>query len=147
MQNLFSPLANYLETGRLSLPYQHIMVDEFQDISGPRARLLMAARNAAKGAQLTCVGDDWQSIYRFAGSDIGWIREFRSRVGPGQTSLLDQTFRFNSKIGEVAERFIRMNPEQSQRTLKSAEACGTAGGVPGPHYETPIEGCWKHSSE
>jgi DNA helicase IV len=118
--DLILSAADHLERFRVPLRYQHILVDEFQDISGPRARLLLAAQNAAKGAQLTCVGDDWQSIYRFAGSDIGWIRDFRSRVGPGQTTLLDQTFRFNNKIGELAERFVRENPEQTQRTLKSA---------------------------
>jgi DNA helicase-4 len=45
-------------------------VDEFQDTSQARARLILSLLNQVPEAKLFCVGDDWQAIYRFAGSDI-----------------------------------------------------------------------------
>src|SRR5690606_19446530 len=49
--------------------YRYIIIDEYQDISFSRFKLIMEIRKLS-GARLICVGDDWQSIYRFAGSDI-----------------------------------------------------------------------------
>ena len=48
--------------------YEHIIVDEFQDISVDRYQFLLALREGTPQAKLYCVGDDWQSIYRFSGS-------------------------------------------------------------------------------
>lgn len=50
--------------------FNHIIVDEFQDISVDRYRFLKALRESTPPAKLYCVGDDWQSIYRFSGSDM-----------------------------------------------------------------------------
>ena len=51
-------------------PWNYILVDEFQDISEPRAKLVKALRDSVPECSLFCVGDDWQAIYRFTGSDI-----------------------------------------------------------------------------
>ena len=53
--------------------YKHIFVDEFQDISSSRSNFLKNLRGEAK---LFCVGDDWQSIYRFTGADNTIIKSF-----------------------------------------------------------------------
>lgn len=45
--------------------YDYIIVDEFQDISVDRYNFLKALREGNPPAKLYCVGDDWQSIYRF----------------------------------------------------------------------------------
>ena len=50
--------------------YEHIIVDEFQDISVDRYNFLKVLREGNPPAKLYCVGDDWQSIYRFSGSEI-----------------------------------------------------------------------------
>ena len=95
------------------------MVDEFQDISASRARLLKALMAQQANASLFCVGDDWQSIYRFTGSDVSLTKDFEAHFGKTATSILDKTFRFNSKIGEVASRFISENPSQIQKVIES----------------------------
>ena len=46
--------------------WQYLLVDEFQDISEGRARLLHALKAQHEDARIFAVGDDWQSIYRFA---------------------------------------------------------------------------------
>jgi len=53
--------------------FKYIFVDEFQDISESRSNFLKNLRGEAK---LFCVGDDWQSIYRFTGSDNTIIKSF-----------------------------------------------------------------------
>ena len=50
--------------------FKHLLVDEFQDISPLRASLLKNLRTYSD-FNFFCVGDDWQSIYRFAGGEIG----------------------------------------------------------------------------
>lgn len=57
--------ADYLESSRYASPFRHIIVDEFQDVSASEVRLARALRNQVAEACLLCVGDDWQSIYRF----------------------------------------------------------------------------------
>lgn len=48
--------------------YDYIIVDEFQDISVDRYNFLKVLRDSNPPAKLYCVGDDWQSIYRFSGN-------------------------------------------------------------------------------
>jgi DNA helicase-4 len=109
----------YIRDGSYVSTYQHILVDEFQDISELRASLVKALRDGVPTARLFCVGDDWQSIYRFSGADVSFTSRFAERVGPGSTVALDRTFRFNNKIGEVASTFVTRNPAQTQKTITS----------------------------
>lgn len=110
---------NYVESGRYPSPYRYLLVDEFQDISASRARLLQALMAQQPEASLFGVGDDWQSIYRFTGSDVALTKDFQAYFGDTATSVLDQTFRFNNKIGEVASRFITQNPSQIEKQIRS----------------------------
>ena len=109
----------YVETGRYQSPYRHLLVDEFQDISASRARLVKALLAQNPDNSLFCVGDDWQSIYRFAGSDVSITKEFETHFGYTATSVLDKTFRFNNKIGAVASRFVMQNSTQIAKKIQS----------------------------
>ncbi|MDP5214831.1 UvrD-helicase domain-containing protein [Pseudoalteromonas tunicata] len=110
---------NMIHTGKFKAPWLHILVDEFQDISEPRAQLLKALRDNTHGSVLFAVGDDWQSIYRFSGSNHHFITQFQRYFGASCTVNLDQTFRFNNKIAEVANRFVMQNPAQMKKELNS----------------------------
>ena len=118
--DMIGKAIEYVESGCYCSPYQHILVDEFQDISQERARLLKALLAQRDDTVLFAVGDDWQSIYRFTGSDINITRQFESIFGATATTALDTTFRFNNKIGEVASGFVLKNPEQINKTINSA---------------------------
>lgn len=111
--------TRYVEQGQFSSPWRFLLVDEFQDISAARVRLVKALRDQRAGASLFCVGDDWQAIYRFSGADVRLTTEFSQHVGDSYLCVLDQTFRFNSAIGEVANRFVQVNPGQVQKTLNA----------------------------
>ena len=109
----------YVEKGRFVSPWRYILVDEFQDISEPRARLVKALRESVAECSLFCVGDDWQAIYRFTGSDIRFVTEFEEKFGPTKTTVLDKTFRFNNSICDIASRFVLENPEQVKKSLST----------------------------
>jgi len=111
----------YVESGQFVPPWRFLLVDEFQDISRPRARLIKALRDKAKDCSIFCVGDDWQAIYRFTGSDVSLTTGFVEEFGPMKTTALDKTFRFNNQISEVASEFVMRNPAQVRKTITTHE--------------------------
>lgn len=119
---LIHQAINVLEKGRFISPWKHILVDEFQDISPQRAALLAALRKQNSQTTLFAVGDDWQAIYRFSGAQLSLTTAFHDYFGEGDLCALDTTYRFNSRIGEVANRFIQQNPWQLVKPLNSLTA-------------------------
>ena len=109
----------YVSDGGYRSAFKYILVDEFQDISAGRAKLIQALRNQVEGAKLFCVGDDWQSIYRFTGSDISLTTEFEKHFGPTRKTALDRTFRFHNKIADFSSRFVQKNPSQLRKQLST----------------------------
>ena len=111
-----------LEKGRFISPWKHILVDEFQDISPQGAALLAALRAQNKHTTLFAVGDDWQAIYRFSGAQLSLTTAFHHYFGEGDRCDLDTTYRFNNRIGEIANQFIQQNPHQLAKPLNSLSA-------------------------
>jgi DNA helicase-4 len=110
---------SHVESGLYQSPFTHILVDEFQDISQARANLIAALLAQRPDSVLFAVGDDWQSIYRFTGSDISYTRDFSNAFGTAAISALDTTFRFNDKIGDVATKFVLKNSAQVKKSIAS----------------------------
>jgi DNA helicase-4 len=100
--------------------YKYIIVDEFQDISIGRYKLLRAMKSADPSTRLFCVGDDWQSIYRFAGSDIALFKSFQAYFGTTERSTIETTYRYSNPLLTMSNGFITKNPNQSRKLLKSA---------------------------
>ena len=116
--DLINGAAARIRDGRERSRFRYVLVDEFQDISAGRMRLLDAFdhRNIA----YFVVGDDWQSIYRFAGSDISLVKDCGQYLGHVQHRELTETFRFGEGILVPSTAFVQRNPEQTQRTLRTA---------------------------
>ncbi len=126
--------AELAEAGRYRSPFRYILVDEFQDISPARARLLRALLDSVPGAQLFAVGDDWQAIYRFGGSDIAIMREFGDHFGAFERIDLATTFRCADRIAETAAEFVLRNPAQIPKTVRATRAASRPAihvGLPG----------------
>ncbi len=123
--DMISTATKYVETSRFSVPWKYIIVDEFQDISAGRYLLLKAMLKSCKKLQFFAVGDDWQSIYRFAGSDISIMSQFRNFFGRATIVKLDRTFRFNDKIASVSGKFIQKNPKQIRKILDTQTLCAS----------------------
>ena len=119
--------ARYTEEGRYPSCYRTIIVDEFQDISIARARLLEGLLRLDPLNRLFVVGDDWQSIYRFAGSDISVMWNFAEWFGHTDQVALDRTFRLGQMLSDRASDFVCRNPHQlSKKVTSDAARDGTA---------------------
>jgi len=99
--------------------FKYILVDEFQDISYDRFKLLKALVDQSTSTKLFCVGDDWQSIYRFNGGDVSIMTDFQHRFDPHERLILSKTFRFDKELCDFSTRFILMNPNQIKKQLIS----------------------------
>ncbi|MGC4409961.1 helicase IV [Rhizobium rosettiformans] len=117
-EDMLNLAAKYLEEGAIEEPYQLVMADEFQDSSRARARLCRALVQK-KGRFFFAVGDDWQSINRFAGADISVMTGFRDWFGHGQVMKLEQTFRCPQELCDISSRFVSKNPAQLPKKVRS----------------------------
>ena len=115
--DLINCAVDHILSGKWISPYRYVLVDEFQDISEGRMALLKALR--ATGVAYFLVGDDWQSIYRFAGSDVSLMRDCGSHLGHVKEQVLSQTFRFGDGILGPSTAFVQRNPEQIKRPFRS----------------------------
>lgn len=124
-EDMVNRATRLVESGRFDSPFRHILVDEFQDISTGRAKLIQALKRQHGDARVFAVGDDWQSIYRFAGSDIHIMRNFgrefggtfAGNEGVHRTVDLGRTFRSLDKIALAAREFVLRNPTQLTKTV------------------------------
>lgn len=115
-EDMLIQASQQIENGSYIPEYDMILVDEFQDSSAARARLVNALANT-KGKYVLAVGDDWQSINRFAGADVSLMTRFHEIFGEGPTLLLSRTFRCTQIIADVATKFVTKNPEQIKKKV------------------------------
>lgn len=92
--------------------YDYILVDEFQDISEDRYKFLQALRSNEPKTKLYCVGDDWQSIFRFAGSDMSLFYEFEQYFGFTELCKIETTYRFHQPLIDRSSEFIVKTPNR-----------------------------------
>jgi len=118
-EDMLVQAAGHLEAGTSDAGYDLIMVDEFQDASRARARLVRSLVKTP-GRFLMAVGDDWQSINRFAGADLSVMTDFEALFGRGHQLALTTTFRCTQTICDVARTFVSKNPNQFSKPMRSA---------------------------
>ncbi len=108
------------ELCRVSHPvsYDYIIVDEFQDISVDRYNFLKTLREGHSPAKLYCVGDDWQSIYRFSGSDMALFNNFAAFFGPTEINKIETTYRFGEPLVGLSAQFIQRNTAQIKKDIR-----------------------------
>lgn len=97
--------------------YEYIIVDEFQDISVDRYNFLKVLREGNPPAKLYCVGDDWQSIYRFSGSDMALFNQFSDYFGSTEINRIETTYRFGEPLVSLSSQFIQRNKTQLKKDI------------------------------
>ena len=102
--------------------YQYILVDEFQDINFLQYNIIKLM--AGKNQNITVVGDDDQSIYRFRGARpeimLGFERDFKnvSKV------FLDINFRSSTQIVDASTKLISFNSKRFPKTFEANNGSG-----------------------
>lgn len=100
------------------LDFKYIIVDEYQDISRQRFDLTKALSEVTD-AKIIAVGDDWQSIYAFSGSDITLFTKFAEKMGYAKMLKIVKTYRNSQEVIDIAGNFIQRNSEQISKRLIS----------------------------
>ncbi len=100
------------------LDFKYIIVDEYQDISRQRYNLTKELSTLCN-AKIVAVGDDWQSIYAYAGSDITLFTEFTKTFGYGKELTITKTYRNAQEVIDIAGGFIQKNIKQIRKSLVS----------------------------
>lgn len=100
------------------LNYKYIIIDEYQDISRQRFNLAKELSEISD-AKIIAVGDDWQSIFAYAGSDISLFTKFSEIMGYGEELKITRTYRNSQEIIDVAGNFIQKNKAQIKKRLES----------------------------
>lgn len=117
--DLINRAAGYVRSGEYNRQFNYIIIDEFQDISQGRYQLIRALTERHPATKLFCVGDDWQSIYRFAGSDLALFKNFSQYFGYSLLSKIETTYRFHEPLISDSGTFITQNPNQTPKQLRS----------------------------
>lgn len=103
---------------KTKLDFKYVIVDEYQDISRQRFDLTKALSEVTD-AKIIAVGDDWQSIYAFSGSDITLFTKFKEKMGYAQLLKIVKTYRNSQEVIDIAGNFIQKNAEQITKRLES----------------------------
>jgi len=118
MINESARILNEVKEMKRKLDFKYIIVDEYQDISRQRFDLTKALSEVTD-AKIIAVGDDWQSIYAFSGSDITLFTKFAEKMGYAKLLKIVKTYRNSQDVIDIAGNFIQRNTEQIQKRLIS----------------------------
>ncbi|MDR2064203.1 MAG: UvrD-helicase domain-containing protein [Prevotellaceae bacterium] len=97
--------------------FKYILVDEFQDVNSLQVNFIKML--LTENTQLFCVGDDWQSIYGFRGSDVSYIVEFEKNFPNSNVIKLNLNYRSTENIVEAGNEIIKHNKFKIDKEIKA----------------------------
>lgn len=111
-------LLKHAKKEEVELNYKYIIIDEYQDISVQRFNLTKEVSRLSD-AKVIAIGDDWQAIFAFAGSDVTLFTEFKKLMGYGEELHITNTYRNSQELIDIAGKFVMKNRKQIKKQLKS----------------------------
>ena len=111
-----SNALNLIKTKKYKRQFDYIFIDEYQDINFIRCELIQELQKNSN-SKIFVVGDDWQSIYGFSGSDVNLFINFEKYFPNCETIKLSETRRNSQKLSDIAKEFIEKNDEQETKNL------------------------------
>ncbi len=105
---------------RLAGSFDHILVDEYQDVNGLQVAILKALRRTDE--RITIVGDDAQAVYSFRAAEPRHILDFEQGFPGGRTVILSTNYRSDQRILDVANAVAAEAPEGFSAVLRAASA-------------------------
>lgn len=128
-QDMINSSSQLIEDKRINkelLDFKYIIVDEYQDISRQRYKLIKNLSDLCN-AKIVAVGDDWQSIYAFSGSILPLFTHFCDEFGYGKELRITRTYRNAQELINIAGNFVQRNTSQISKRLISNK-----------HIENPV---------
>lgn len=109
---------NHKEIGeKFRQKFEYILVDEFQDVNNLQVELIKLL--LTENNQLFCVGDDWQSIYGFRGSNVNYIVNFERYFQHSKTIKLNMNYRSTEHIVSASNEVIKHNKFKVEKNIQS----------------------------
>jgi DNA helicase IV len=99
--------------------YQYILVDEFQDVNNLQVKLIKLM--LTEQTQLFCVGDDWQSIYGFRGSNVSYIVDFENHFANSKVIKLNLNYRSTQNIVGASNEVIKNNKFKVEKEIQASK--------------------------
>jgi len=99
--------------------YQYILVDEFQDVNNLQVELIKLL--LTDNTQLFCVGDDWQSIYGFRGSNVSYIVDFENHFANAKVVKLNLNYRSTQNIVGASNEVIKHNKFKVDKDIRASK--------------------------
>lgn len=99
--------------------YQYILVDEFQDVNNLQVELIKLL--LTDQTQLFCVGDDWQSIYGFRGSNVSYIVDFENHFPNSKVVKLNLNYRSTQNIVGASNEVIKHNKFKVEKEIQASK--------------------------
>lgn len=99
--------------------YSYVLVDEFQDVNNLQVDLIKLL--LTEQTQLFCVGDDWQSIYGFRGSNVDYIIEFEKHFQDACIIKLDLNYRSTQNIVGASNEVIKNNRHKIEKDIRASK--------------------------
>jgi DNA helicase-4 len=99
--------------------YPYVLVDEFQDVNNLQVDLIKLL--LTDQTQLFCVGDDWQSIYGFRGSNVDYIIEFEKHFPPSTIIKLNLNYRSTQNIVGASNEVIKNNRHKIEKDILASK--------------------------
>lgn len=99
--------------------YKYILVDEFQDVNNLQVELIHQI--LLKDSQLFCVGDDWQSIYGFRGSEVNYIINFKNYFQNATVIKLRLNYRSTEHIVGASNEVIKNNKHKVEKEIVASK--------------------------
>ncbi|MEH2275950.1 MAG: UvrD-helicase domain-containing protein [Nostoc sp.] len=98
---------------------RYILIDEYQDFSELFHHLIKAIREQNSQAKFFCVGDDWQAINGFAGSDLRFYQNFAQFFQPSQKLNITTNYRSATSIVDIGNTLMHGlgTPARAHKTI------------------------------
>ncbi|MDD2518702.1 MAG: UvrD-helicase domain-containing protein, partial [Bacilli bacterium] len=111
-------LLKKAQKDEIDLNYKYIIIDEYQDISIQRFNLTKEVSRLTD-AKVVAVGDDWQAVFAFSGSDVSLFTEFKDLMGYGEELQITNTYRNSQELIDIAGKFVMKNSKQIIKQLRA----------------------------
>jgi DNA helicase-2/ATP-dependent DNA helicase PcrA len=117
-------LAEHEVAGRrLAAMFDHVLVDEYQDVNALQVDVVAALRRDSRG--VTVVGDDLQAIYAFRAASAEHILEFAAQFADASTATLEDNYRSTQPILDVANAVAEQAERRHPKRLRSVRGDGS----------------------
>ena len=130
----FSDIINnayeYLDKLKDKFKLKYLLIDEYQDISIQRFKFVKKISDIFN-TKIVAVGDDWQSIYSFSGSNIDMFKRFNELMGYSSIIRIQNTYRNSQELLDLTTSFVSKDISTFKKNLKSNK-----------HFDNPIEICY-----